>query len=105
MTVLGCIVYRHNTWIWLVIIAALPSLAGSWVRASWVTDRLFRRTAGSSRRVGWHFATRRSTDAGHLATGPVAPEAATARFNGNRVSQVSTMDRPISRSIHGRSGR
>lgn len=50
ITVLGCIVREHN--IWLVIVAALNCAAGSWV-----TARLFLRTANTSgaQRIGWLF--------------------------------------------------
>ncbi|CAN0627202.1 diguanylate cyclase [Burkholderia multivorans] len=49
MTVLGCIVHRHN--IWLVILAALLCGAGSWV-----TARLFLRTVNTTgaQKTGWH---------------------------------------------------
>jgi diguanylate cyclase (GGDEF)-like protein len=52
MTVLNCIVQKHN--IWLVIVAVLLCVAGSWV-----TARLFLRTTISSglQRLGWHFLT------------------------------------------------
>ncbi|MDQ0394292.1 putative bifunctional diguanylate cyclase/phosphodiesterase [Labrys monachus] len=52
MTVLGCIVYRHD--LWLVAVAAMLCIAGSWVAA-----RLFHRAATTSglQRIGWHFLT------------------------------------------------
>lgn len=50
MTVLGCIVHQHN--IWLVLLAALLCVAGSWV-----VVRLFDRAANirSHQRLGWYF--------------------------------------------------
>jgi diguanylate cyclase len=50
MTVLGCIVYKHN--IWLVIVAVLICGAGSWV-----TARLVRRAFATRgmQRAGWQF--------------------------------------------------
>lgn len=52
MTVLGCIVHQHNPW--LVLLAALLCVAGSWV-----TCRLFKRAADSRGRqsLGWYFLT------------------------------------------------
>lgn len=52
MTVLGCIIYKHN--IWLVLIAVLLCSAGSWV-----TSHLFYRTTTTSgrQRIGWHIMT------------------------------------------------
>ncbi|KAA2313903.1 EAL domain-containing protein [Pseudooceanicola sediminis] len=51
-TVLSCVVYAHN--IWLVLLAAVLCLSGSWV-----TARLFRRAGQTTGmlRVGWHFLT------------------------------------------------
>lgn len=50
MTVLGCIVHKHN--IWLVILSALLCGAGSWV-----TARLFQRTLSTTgtQKIGWEF--------------------------------------------------
>lgn len=50
MTVLGCIVNRHN--LWLVMLAGLICLVGSWV-----TSRLFLRTPKTTglQKSGWHF--------------------------------------------------
>ncbi len=52
MTVIGCITDDHNTW--LVLVAALLCVAGSWV-----TARLFQRTASTdgAQRYGWLFMT------------------------------------------------
>jgi len=52
MTVLGCIVYKHN--IWLVLVAVL--LCGT---GSWVTSRLFSKTitATGTQRIGWQAMT------------------------------------------------
>jgi diguanylate cyclase (GGDEF)-like protein len=52
MTVLGCIVQKHNPW--LVLVALLVGTAGAWV-----TSRLFLRTVNATRvqRLGWHFLT------------------------------------------------
>ncbi len=52
MTVLGCIVHEHN--LWLVLIAALLCVTGSWV-----TARLFQRTTTTdgAQRYGWLFLT------------------------------------------------
>lgn len=52
MTVLGCIVHKHN--IWLVILSALLCGAGSWV-----TARLFQRTLSTTgtQKIGWEFLT------------------------------------------------
>ncbi|WP_349644484.1 putative bifunctional diguanylate cyclase/phosphodiesterase [Rhizobium calliandrae] len=52
MTVLGCIVGKHN--IWLVIVAAVVCIAGSWV-----IIRLFDRAASTTgaQRIGWHLLT------------------------------------------------
>ncbi|MFS8112314.1 EAL domain-containing protein [Rhizobium jaguaris] len=52
MTVLGCIAGKHN--IWLVIVAAVVCIAGSWV-----IIRLFDRAAGTTgaQRIGWHLLT------------------------------------------------
>ncbi|TCW84390.1 bifunctional diguanylate cyclase/phosphodiesterase [Burkholderia sp. SRS-46] len=51
-TVLGCIVYEHN--LWLVLLAALLCGAGSWV-----TARLFQRSASTvgTQRLGWQVLT------------------------------------------------
>ncbi len=52
MTVLGCIVGKHN--IWLVLVAAVVCIAGSWV-----IIRLFDRAASTTgaQRIGWHLLT------------------------------------------------
>jgi len=52
MTVLGCIAHEHNPW--LVLVALLVGLAGSWL-----TSRLFLRTLNAQhlQRFGWHFLT------------------------------------------------
>ncbi|AYG61613.1 putative bifunctional diguanylate cyclase/phosphodiesterase [Rhizobium jaguaris] len=52
MTVLGCIAGKHN--IWLVIVAAVVCIAGSWV-----IIRLFDRAASTTgaQRIGWHLLT------------------------------------------------
>ncbi|AOK54760.1 diguanylate cyclase [Burkholderia stagnalis] len=51
-TVLGCIVYEHN--LWLVLLAALLCGVGSWV-----TARLFQRSASTvgTQRLGWQVLT------------------------------------------------
>jgi diguanylate cyclase (GGDEF)-like protein len=52
MTVLGCIIDNHN--IWLVIVAAVVCIAGSWA-----IIRLFDRAASTTgtQRIGWHLLT------------------------------------------------
>lgn len=52
VTVLGCIVEKHN--IWLVLVAGVLCATGSWV-----TARLFQRTVGTTgmQKLGWHVLT------------------------------------------------